>query len=173
MKLKDKLKRAWKWYVEGYYHCDKCPYCWCEWSYEGDGDAGCYIFGDLKDTCRLLPPIRTLIGWPKKKKAEYYFNHEYDGFAEWYEEEEKRGDKFNDLVIALFERYEICWKDDKGEYHPIDKEGYIRYEGFRARRDYDDFCYPFAVKTLRQEWKELIAKTIRRFINIFKPYVCK
>lgn len=167
------IKKAFKWYIRGEYHCDKCPYCWSEWSYEGDGDAGCYIYGDLRDTCRLIPPIRTIIGWPKKKKAEYYFMHEYDGFAEWYEQEEKGREKFNELVSDFLERYELCWKDENGGLHPIDKEMYIQYEAWRIRSEYEGFRKPFEVKTLRKEWKDLILKTWHRFTGIFRPYFCK
>ena len=74
------------WYVYGHYHCDKCPMCWAEWSYEGDGDCGCYIYGDLRDSCRLLPPFRWLRGWHRKKRALYWEAHQYDGMAEWYQQ---------------------------------------------------------------------------------------
>lgn len=171
--MKAKLKRAVNWYVHGYYHCDKCPYCWSEYSYEGDGDAGCYIFGDLRDTCRLIPPIRTIIGWPKKKKAEYYYVHEFDGFAEWNEQEEKRRDKFSELVCDFLDSYELCWKDEEGVYHPINKEDYVQYESWRLRSGYEEFCNPYVPKTLCQEWKDLIAKTWHKFIWKFKPYFCK
>ena len=67
MKRKKKSK-AIEWYIRGEYHCDKCPFCFggeylpgCD-DYE---DAGCYIFGDLRDTCRLIPPIRFILGWGK------------------------------------------------------------------------------------------------------------
>ena len=59
-----RIKTLWKWYVLGYYHCDKCPFCWEERGYE-DCDCGCYIRGDIRDTCRLIEPFRTLIGWPR------------------------------------------------------------------------------------------------------------
>ena len=171
--MRNKLKRVLEWYILGKYHCDKCPYSWSEWSYDGDGDAGCYIFGDLRDSCRLLPPFRTLIGWPKRKHMEYFETHEYDGIAEWYEQEEKNRDKFNELVSEFLERYELCWKDEKGEYHPIDKEIYINYEAWRIRRNYEDYSKPFEAKTLRQEWMELLRKTWNSFTAIFKPYFCK
>lgn len=53
------------WYIKGEYHCDNCPFCWggeyrpgCD-DYD---DVGCYIFNDLKDSCRLLPPLRFILG---------------------------------------------------------------------------------------------------------------
>lgn len=167
------IKKAFKWYIRGEYHCDKCPYCWSEWSYEGDGDAGCYIYGDLRDTCRLIPPIRTIIGWPTRKKANYYFTHEYDGFAEWNEKEEAKRENFNEAVKNFIGNYYICWKNEDGTFCPIDKDSYINYNAWEIRRDYEEFCNPFVVKTLRSEWKDLIAKTWRKFIGIFKPYFCK
>ncbi len=166
------IKKAFNWYVKGYYHCDKCPYCWVHQGYE-DCDAGCYIFGELRDTCRLIPPIRALIGWPKRKKAMYWYTHEYDGFGEWYEREEKKREKFNECVLDFLSLYEICWKDENGVFHPINKQEYVNYNAWEIRRDYEDYCNPIVFKPLRIEWKELIAKTFRRFIDVFRPYFGK
>lgn len=77
------LKNRWKWYVLGYYHCDKCPYCWADYSYEGDCDCGCYIKGDIQDTCRLIPPFREIIGWPRMRYAQYWETHQYDDMGGW------------------------------------------------------------------------------------------
>lgn len=166
------MKKFFKNYIRGDYHCDTCPYCWEERGYE-DCDAGCYIFGDLRDTCRLLPPFRHIIGYFRKKKALYYYAHEYDGFGEWYEQEEKKMKKYNELVGKLLKPYDLCWKDEKGNYHAIDKEYLIHQEVWRIKIGFDDYCNPFEVKTLRMEWQDLIKKTWGRFIGRFKPYFCE
>lgn len=90
MKVPCKLKTIWKWYICGYYHCDKCKYSWEERSYEGDADAGCYIRGDIYDICRLIPPFKNIVGWFAKRKYEYWEGHRYDGVSEWYEDEERK-----------------------------------------------------------------------------------
>lgn len=174
--MKNKLKRVFEWYILGKYHCDKCPYCWSEWSYEGDGDAGCYIFGDLRDSCRLLPPFRTLIGWPKRKRVEYFRAHEYDDFAEWHIAHEKRELCFRKLFLEQVEDCDIYWKDDTREDRkPLDVENdWIIGERLRIMCNvYEGEAHPIVIKSLKQEWKELIKKTWNSFIAVFKPYFCK
>ena len=80
----NKFKRFWNYYIKGEYHCDTCPFCWEERGYE-DADAGCYIKGELQDTCRLIPPFRFLIGWGRRRKVRYIRNHEYDDYPEFIE----------------------------------------------------------------------------------------
>ena len=91
MKKFDRIEAV-DYYIKGEYHCDKCPFCWgggympeCD-DYD---DAGCYIFGDLRDTCRLIPPIRFILGWGRRKRTEYFRAHKYDDFSEWYAEKKK------------------------------------------------------------------------------------
>lgn len=82
-----KLKNFWKFYVKGEYHCDSCPFCWGGGYLPGCDDyddCGCYIKGDIADkSCRLIPPIRFLLGWGKRKKARYYENHRYDDYEDF------------------------------------------------------------------------------------------
>ena len=92
------LKNFWNYYIKGHYHCDTCPFCWggeylvgCD-DYD---DAGCYIKGDIADcSCRLIPPIRFLIGWGRRKKTTYLQNHEYDDIDVWYMEKERKQEIF-------------------------------------------------------------------------------
>ena len=69
--------------------CEKCPYLWEEkTSYEYDEyDCGCYIKHDLYDEkpCHLLMPVRAVLGFFAKKKAEYSEAHMYDGIEDYYE----------------------------------------------------------------------------------------
>lgn len=169
--------RIWHWYVKGEYHCDKCPYSWEErTSYEYDEwDAGCFVKGDICDTCRLLPPFRWVIGSLRKKRAGYYFNHQYDGIEEHHEQWELSNEKIQELLANFLKGYDLCWKDSKEEYHPINKEGYIRYEGYRVRCDYEDFLREQEEKynPYQNPWKKAILWSWNRFIGFFKPYFCK
>lgn len=88
MKMPEHLKNFIDWYIKGYYHCDHCPYSWEERGLE-DGDAGCYIKGEICDTCRLIQPFKGIIGRMRKNRYEYWESKRYEGYGEWYEEEEK------------------------------------------------------------------------------------
>lgn len=170
--------RIWHWYIKGEYHCDKCPYSWEEkTSYEYDEwDAGCYIKGDIYDTCRLLPPFRWIIGSLRKKKTEYYRNHQYDGFCEWYDSREAREEEMFKLINKhIIGCYELCWKDSKGEYHPINTEMSVRHEVASVCFKYEDFINEQEAKEnpYQNPWKKAILWTWERFIRFFKPYFCK
>lgn len=168
-----KIKRAWAWYVKGEYHCDKCPYSWEEWCYEGDADAGCYIKGDICDTCRLLPPLRFLIGWPKKKQARYADNHAHDGIVEWYEENERRKNAMKCAALKMLAGREVCYMDYKGDFVPMSKLEAVEHGLYEAVDEYEELCHPITHKTLRQEWKELLQKTWERFADKIRPYIEK
>lgn len=165
-----------KWFKCGN-DCTKCSYCWEErTSYEYDEyDAGCYIKGSCYDDkrCYMLPPLRFLIGSIKKKKSEYYENHEYDDFYNWVIENEKKQDKFNCLIAEAFKAYSLCWKDEDGKLHESNKEAIINDAAWRIRSEYEEFAYPVIHKKLRSEWRELFVKTYNSFVDKFKPYFCK
>lgn len=169
--------RFWHWYIKGEYHCDKCPYAWEErTSYEYDEmEAGCYIKGDIYDTCRLFPPFRWIVGSLRQKKAKYYFNHEYDDFPEWHEKEEAKREKMIELLNKFFDGYDLCWKDSEGEYHPINTELHIKDEAWRIRYDYEDFLKEQEAKEnpYQNPWRRAIVWTCQRFVGFFKPYFCK
>lgn len=86
-KIKKYLLQWYRWYIHGSYHCDKCPMCWEDRYYDGDSDCGCYIYGDLRDSCRLLPIFRNAIGWPIKKILELQANSVSDYYTQWYLED--------------------------------------------------------------------------------------
>lgn len=171
------LYRFWHWYILGEYHCDKCPYGWEEkTSYEYDEwEAGCYIKGDICDTCRLLPPFRWIVGSLRKRKLEYQYAHQYDDFAEYVEEIERKETKFKKLLDDFLCGYELCWKDDEGKLNPINKEWYIKQEAWRIRYGYEDCLNEEEAKRnpYQNPWKKAILWSWNRFINFFKPYFCK
>lgn len=169
--------RIWHWYIKGEYHCDQCPYSWEEkTSYEYDEwEAGCYIKGDICDTCRLLPPFRWVIGSLNLKKAEYYFNHQYDDFSEWAAKQEGKEEKFNELLNDFFRGYELCWKGENGEYHPINTALHIQHEAHRIRYGYEEYLRKQEEKEnpYQNPWKKAILWSWDKFVNFFKPYFCK
>lgn len=171
-KLPDgKLKRAICWYVLGNYHCDKCEMCWSDWSdYLGDGDAGCYIFGDLRDTCRLPKPIRLLWGYTRKKKAEYGAAHCYDDMGKFVELEEDRRQAFSESILILLrdkEVYTRSWED--GTLVPVCKMELTDQFDFgvssfsKAYRHYESKAHPVSYMSLKEEWKRLWERTKKEF----------
>lgn len=167
-----KCKRFWKYYIKGDYHCDTCPFCWggeylpgCD-DYD---DAGCYIKGELRDTCRLLPPFRFLLGWGRRKKALYYLNHQYDDMDEWYCEEYRKDRAVMEILepylgdLATIQNPEFM---EQGEKSPSSLIYGIRHE-------LEDALIPVKYVPLKTRWKELIKETWNRFLMIFKPYFCK
>lgn len=169
--------RIWHWYIKGEYHCDKCPYGWDEkTSYEYDEwDAGCYIKGDIHDTCRILPPFRWIVGSLRKKKYEYYKAHEYDDFPEWHEKQEAREEKMIELLDEFLKDLVLCHKDVEGNYYPINKEEHIRYADYRVRYGYEEFLAKQNAEENppQNPWKQAIVWTWKKFIGFFKPYFCK
>ena len=161
-------------YILGEYHCDTCPYGWEDWYYEGDCDCGCYIFGDIRDSCRLIPPLRALIGWPRRKKSRYYASHQYDGFADFCEKDMQLQEKFDELFFDVLSGCKVMYKGYNGEEIQIQPNRFPfcqRLDHFR--HDYEKFAHPFVPKSLKREWKERMIKTLNRFLNHFKPYFCK
>ena len=160
------VKTRWKWYVLGYYHCDQCPYSWEERGYE-DCDCGCYIRGEIYDTCRLIEPFRTLIGWPQIRITQYWRDHQYDGFGEYWEEVIQRELAFEEAIEILLKNRYVCLKNQKGELVPLSEEhkGHIR-NAFRgsafneALDHYEEKAHPFKpTPKLKTRWKELIQET--------------
>lgn len=174
--MNKKLKRFFDWYVIGKYHCDKCPYCWCGGYNAGCDDyddCGCYIKGDIRDTCRLLPPFRFLLGYFKSKKVMYDLNHEYDGYVEYIKEKDKQQSELNRLLKEFVGEHELCWADENGVYHPIDTQMHIFQESWRIFSSYEDFAHPIQHIPIRKQWLNLFKATLKLIINKFKPYFCK
>lgn len=99
-----KLKNLIDWYIKGKYHCDKCPYCWSTYSYDGDEDCGCYLKGDIQDTCRhIRNPISRMV----VNKNMYIHEHCYDDLEESY----VQTDNVIEKIQQDFEKnpYEKAW----------------------------------------------------------------
>lgn len=168
--FKKRLNRFYRWYIRGDYHCDKCPMCWDDYSaYLGDGDCGCWIKGDIQDTCRLLPPIRFLLGWPKMKRAQYAENHSYDGYAEFHEEDDRKRKAYRDSILILLRNAELCERDHEGKLVPMCKLDLLDlYEGYdgpfnKAYRSYDNSIFR-SYPTLKSEWVQLLKRTWKELV---------
>lgn len=172
-----RIKTLWKWYDLGYYHCDKCPYCWSEWSYEGDGDCGCYIHGDLWDTCRLIEPFRSIIGWPKKRYAEYWESHQYDDFDQVWDTMIREETAFEEALMILLKDRTVCWTDADGKLNPIPNDFIVndfRAESFnQALLHYEQKAHPHVNKPpVRKRWANLIRETWKECVyDKVAPYL--
>lgn len=158
--------------------CEKCKWCWEECSHTDCGtewDSGCYIKGSGYDEkpCRLINPFKFILGWIRKKKDSYYFGHEYDGFGEWYEEDQAKTKAMKKAITNSLDDRVICFKGLDDTLHECNLDLFLNDAAWRVRDKYDSVAHPFENKRLRQEWKELIVKTWNRFTGIFKPYFCK
>lgn len=170
------IKTRWKWYVLGYYHCDQCPYSWSEYSYEGDGDCGCYIKGELWDTCRLIEPIRSLLGWPKKRYVEYWESHQYDGYDVFYDEIIQRDLAFEESLEIFLKNKEVYGRDHEGKLIPICKKELQRTFPIafdEALTHYEEKVHPFqARQKLSTRWKDLLLDTWKECIyNNVAPFM--
>jgi len=168
--MKKKLRKLIDWYIKGEYHCDKCKYCWSEYSYDGDGDCGCYIFGDIRDTCRLLPPLRWLIGWPRRRKALYWEVHQYDGCDEWFENVVAQDTAMEEAIRQMLAMTELYSRDCDGQLYPLCKEDVIAAGVSDARYHYEEACHPVVYPSLRQEWRRCLQKTWKKIYDTFAPY---
>lgn len=168
-KVKECFKNFIDWYIKGRYHCDQCPYSWEERGIDGDADAGCYIKGDICDTCRLIPPFKNLIGHLKKNKYMYWENRRYDGCREWFEEERRKQEIFNDILLEILKDYEIFCKNNVCE----DKHDLVQSVGNELRRKYEEAAHPVVINPLKIKWKELIKETAQTIVYKFKQYFCK
>jgi hypothetical protein len=160
MKLKEWIKNG--------NDCCKCKYCWEErTSYEyNEWDCGCYIKGEDFDEkpCYLINPFKWIIGTLKKRKANYYMKHEWDGYIEFMEEQEEREDKLHELFMnEVIGANVICWKDKDGILHECNTESFVRYDIWKVRSKYEEFAHPVEHKKLSTEWKELLQKTCKYF----------
>lgn len=148
--------------------CSKCKYCWeVKTSYEyNEWDCGCYIKGDDFDEkpCHLINPIKFILGTLSKRKANYYMEHEYDGFVEFMEDSGKKDDKLHELFMdKVIKNHVICLKDKDGRLHECDTDFVVKHNIWEVRSRYEDFAHPIEYKKLSTEWKELIYKTCKRF----------
>lgn len=171
----NRLKRFVKYYIKGEYHCDTCPFSWEECGYE-DADAGCYIYGDIRDSCRLLPPFRFLIGWPRRRKYNYLRNHEYDDYDDFLNREVQQVNTELALRKYLENRGYIVLQCRNIDI-PKEMTQYIVPPQCleQTYKLADDMCSIFTppFEPLKMRWKNLIKATWKRFVMIFKPYFCE
>lgn len=159
-------------YIYGSYHCDKCPMCWSDWSeYTGDGDCGCYIYGDLRDSCRLLPPLRFLIGWPRKRKAEYMAAHEWDGAGDYFENMATQNEAMEKTILDSLRCVELVMRDFEGSLIPVCKAEHIQANIRTICDSYEREAHPFVYVSLKEDWKRLLKRTWNAFADIFRPYL--
>ena len=162
---KKKLPKWIRWYILGDYHCDECPYCWggeympgCD-EYE---DAGCYIRKGLYDNCRLLPPIRFILGFMPKRKNEYAELHRYDGDYEYFEKQYNERKKLAE-VLTKFGLIESAEDKEGFEYSVCHLDIYDEIR--------DIFTPPF--KTFKERKKEIKAEQRKRLADKIKPFLPK
>lgn len=174
-KKQSKLRSFWRYYVKGEYHCDQCPYAWSDYSdYLGDGNCGCYVKGDIQDSCRLIPPIRFLLGWGKKRRYLYRESQICDDMFEYRIRTEKKQAQFDEAVRPHFEQYLIVWKDENGNIAR-------RENGEPDTVNVDDVCdYGFFLdcrsvfsvpeQSLKEQWASVLKNTWNRIADLFLPY---
>lgn len=158
-------KPSWvRWYICGEYHCDHCPYSWEERG-EEDADAGCYLFGELRETCRLIRnPISRMIVNARMNDAD----GRYDFWTE----------VSNDIEIAeeIQKGLEKEAKDLE-HYFPAKKfvsslNGYDQYEIIKTIcAEYNLMKYPYQtpwkkLKSAFAEWWKYF--TYRHFKRYFR-----
>lgn len=158
--------------------CAKCKYSWearTAWDCD-EWDCGCYIKGEDFDDkpCHLINPFKFIIGTLKMRAAHYYEAHSWDGFMEFSEEMETKNEKLKNLFIEkVITCHVICFEASDGELIKCNTESVIGNNIWEVRTAYEDFAYPD--KTLSQEWKELISKTLKRLyartIGRIVPYI--
>ena len=162
------------WYVYGHYHCDKCPFCWAEWSYEGDGDCGCYIYGDLRESCRLLPPFKWLRGWHRKKRALYWEAHQYDGMAEWYQQCQINEKAMVAALLDTFQTYDITYDGLEGKVTVPDKKEFFWERASSICAQYEEQAHPVEHPSLGTRWKRLLKETwIEKVWQKIAPFLTK
>lgn len=158
------LHKVYRYYIRGDYHCDVCPYSWEERNYEGDADAGCWRFGELRDTCRhIRNPISRMI--VNKNQNEY--EGQWDGWIEYGEQYE--------LCEKLYRN--ISEEIKEGSYVPDKLREFVEkndeYNGTEIIQEivneYELLAHPY--KTPWKKLKEASAEWRKDFIwRHFKCY---
>lgn len=167
-KLWKKLKRAISYYILGYYHCDKCPWCWEEeMSYDGDCDAGCYARGDTHETCRLLPPIRAILGYFGKKRQMSIDWSIYEDLVAENEEEERKFKLDMDFVKIINSKLEsnfVYTGEGSQTGDPYYQDNVVFEIASELRKTYEKMAEAAQVPTpLKTRWKNLISDTLKSF----------
>ena len=164
-----KIRKIKDWICNGN-DCEKCKFCWAErTSYEYDEwDAGCYIKGEDYDEkpCHLINPIKHILGTLAKKKDNYYRNHQYDGFLEFSEEQDRKDNEMRELINKhIIGDYILCMRYSDGTLHECNTESIVHNNAWEVRHDYEEFAYPYVREKLSTEWCKLIKKTLKCLYN--------
>lgn len=159
-----KIKRIKDWLRNGN-DCEHCPCGWEEHGYD-DVDAGCHIRDDCwDDGCRLPMWLRKL----RLRRWKYYDAHQYDGIAEWYENQQKAEEIIRDVLKDTLSGRVVCWKGD-GELVEVDTESVLFELAWRGREAYDAFMYK-PRKSIPTRWAELIKETVSVPVEYIKSYL--
>ena len=108
----------------------------------------------------MIPPIRYILGYCRRKKYEYFREHEYDDFPEWCEKYEAEKDKFNDCFKRIIlDHYYLTYKNSNGESfgNPIPADRFLEFDEIDLFRYEcaDIFREPVEV-SIKARWKSLI-----------------
>lgn len=122
--------------------CETCPLSWEDRGYD-DIDCGCWVYEDPygdEIICQFPNFIKWLILKSKKKKRDKALEHQYDGIAEYFEEEQRKDSAFRQSVeeCILKNRYGeeliLCREDIVGNRYKVD----ITEEYSLARMRYEE-----------------------------------
>lgn len=157
--------------------CEKCKWMWETCYSNEDGteyDCGCWIKGvNYDDTyCRLVNPVKFIVGCCCKKKTEYWEEHQYDECLEWYEKDQKNDEALLVILNQYLGKYDFYVKHGE-EFNKVDLNKLLGNEVTWIRSDYEEVSHPIVHKSIATEWKELIIKTWNAFLDKFRPYFSK
>lgn len=122
--------------------CETCPLSWEDRGYD-DVDCGCWVYDDLygcEFVCYLPNFIKRLILKAKKWKRDKALDRQYDGMAEWFDEEQRKDLAFRQAVeeCILKNRYGdeliLCREDIAGNRYKVE----ISEEYSLARMRYEE-----------------------------------
>lgn len=182
---KEKAKHFWHWYIKGEDHCEYCPQAWEDSSYEGECNAcGCYARGECRSTCRLIPPVRSILGWKRRRYMEYWESRRYDGIGETYQEMWDQRKILTEELKGALKEFTLCYKVEADEtwvnesgkseklpkLRPVDTDGFLEDWVPTIQMNYESIAHPIVHKKLSQEWKGVIGKTFRRMLDPIRPY---
>lgn len=186
MSKESRIKRIWRWYIKGEYHCDECPQSWEDRSYEGEcNDYGCYACGECRETCRLIPPVRAFRGWKHRRYMEYWENRRYDGMGDTYQEMWDQRKILTDELKDALKEFTLCYKVEASEgwvnedgkteelstLRPTDLDSFLDDWVPTIQMNYESIAHPVVRKKLSQEWKELLKKTFGKIFDPICPYL--
>ena len=134
-------------------------------------DGFCLIKGsDIDSCCKLIPPLRHLLGWIGTKRQDYDYERQDVEYVKYSIKQQAETDKLEGLIKDYVYNGDLYIKYSGGKIIPIDPNTFFD-SIYDVKREYDDFAHPTIRKTLRQEWRELILKTLNKWIDPLKPFL--